>query len=166
MARMNNGLHIPHDLICYLSANKMEAMPPEEVKTNYSHEAFAILTDIESLYTYTRNNPRGTSIDPDNELRSWNFLLLLDDAGIYGDRIVKLHKTAGGGDLETTCAIITASQFGAVDLNKVLAQENPPALDKTEMIMAVRAVRPTFAQWHEVPAPAPQKASAPKPPRL
>jgi len=54
------------------------------------------------------------TIDPENLMGGWSFILNLDMLGIYGRRIWRLFKDLCGEDINSTVALVRSVQVGAI----------------------------------------------------
>ena len=53
-------------------------------------------------------------LNPENPQAAWGPLLLLDQLGIYGDRVWNLHKDVCGHDTATFIGVLQATELGII----------------------------------------------------
>ncbi|MFH1158433.1 MAG: hypothetical protein V1721_06075 [Pseudomonadota bacterium] len=94
-------------------------------------------------------------IDPDNSaLRGFGALYELDNCGIYGSRIEKLHKDVCGGYLTKTVACLRATQLVLLspnDLNQAI--DGKARLNVDHVMSMVKRELPAFVPDYEAAKP-------------
>jgi hypothetical protein len=85
------------------------------------------------------------TVDPENIMGVWAFLLNLDEYGIYSNRIWRLYKDLCGEDIVKTIALVRSTQMGVLS-NETLdkAIDGTETIDIPGTIARLKEVLPSF----------------------